>query len=66
MRRLQGLKWLAVAAVAVIGPAGANELGSAGSDCPERGTPAIEASFVNWPGEGSFFDLAPRSPILMP
>ena len=66
MRRLQGLKWLAIAAVAAIGPAGASELGSGGGDCPDSRASAIEASVANWPGEGSFFDLAPRSPILMP
>ena len=68
MRGLQGMKWLAIAAVVAIGPAAASEFAStnSGGDCPQSRAAAVDASFTNWPGEGSFFDLAPRSPILVP
>ena len=59
---------LSLATVAVIATAGAGAFASGGfdSDCPERRAGGVEATVSDWPGEGSFFDIAPRSPLLMP
>jgi hypothetical protein len=57
---------MAVGAVIATGAASALASGGFGADCSERRTAGLEAAVSDWPSDGSFFNLAPRSPILMP
>ena len=55
-------------ALAAMGPAGASELQKRASsaDCPEEKGSVLGGAVADWPGDGSFFDLGRRSPLLMP
>jgi hypothetical protein len=68
MRAQHWFKLLAVVAIAAMGPAGASELQKRASsaDCPEEKGSMLGSAVADWPGDGSFFDLGRRSPLLMP
>jgi hypothetical protein len=67
MRAQHWIRLLAVVAIAAMGPAGASEMQKrASSDCPEQNGSMLGSAVADWPGDGSFFDLGRRSPLLMP
>jgi hypothetical protein len=68
MRGQQGLKLMAVVALAAMGPAGASERETRASsaDCPDQHRSMLGGTVVGSPGEGSLFDFGRRSPLLMP
>ena len=68
MRAQYWIRLLAVVAIAAMGPAGASEMQRrvSSADCPEEKGSMLGSAVADWPGDGSFFDLGRRSPLLMP
>ena len=68
MRGQHWIRLVAVVAIAAVGPAGARELQKRASsaDCPDEHGSVLGSAVADWPGDGSFFDLGRRSPLLMP